>query len=326
MSIKRICALCGLACVVAAGCAKQEPSPFARPQKDSRIEVRPEAVAASRDAPEPDIEWSTFYRAARYHESTGNYREAIAQYNNALGTSANNAVVYGRLGTLYGFLGKHVEAEESFRRALAIKPEDHVTRNNLGFEYIVQERWSDAEHELRRAILMQPEFDRARINLGVALAAQEKFDEALEQFRSVLPAADALYNLGLAYRTQKRYDDAEKTFNRVLRINPKFGAARKQLDFLSRRHADPEASAAVSVIPDPVQPSTHGATVVVGGAVAGDFDADGDVDLGDFAKFQACLSQRAGTLTAECAAGDFDGDGKIDLVDYKRFQAALANP
>ncbi len=333
-------AAAGFLCFVVVACAPREQSAFVRPRNDSHIEIRSEAVAASRAAPEPDIEWTTYYRAARYHESTGNYEEAIAQYNSALQTDTNNFAVYNRLGILYGFLGKHGEAEEALRRAVTIKPEDGVARNNLGFEYILQEKWAEAERELRRAVLMDPVFDRARINLGVTLAAQEDFDGALTEFRRVLPAPDALYNLGLAYRTQGLVDDAERTFTRVLKLSPKFEAARRQLDFLRERRSGREGTAerppaaesagtdraTVGRAPILAVPVTVPATARNDRPRRGDFDGDGDVDLGDFARLQTCLSLRGGDLPSSCSAGDFDGDGDIDLIDYQRFQAAMTRP
>ncbi len=52
----------------------------------------------------------------------------------------------------------------------------------------------------------------------------------------------------------------------------------------------------------------------------GDFDEDGDVDLGDYAAFQVCFGGE-GPLGGECAPGDFDADGALDLFDYSGFEA-----
>ena len=53
-----------------------------------------------------------------------------------------------------------------------------------------------------------------------------------------------------------------------------------------------------------------------------DTDHDGDVDLRDFAAFQACF----GTVVSGCEALDFNDSGDVDLVDYDQFEERLAGP
>jgi hypothetical protein len=62
-------------------------------------------------------------------------------------------------------------------------------------------------------------------------------------------------------------------------------------------------------------------SVVVSEGTLGDWDADGNVDLADYAEFEACLDGPEGGLAAPgCACGDFDDDGDVDLVDFDAFQ------
>ncbi|HRX84419.1 MAG TPA: hypothetical protein P5572_05305 [Phycisphaerae bacterium] len=55
----------------------------------------------------------------------------------------------------------------------------------------------------------------------------------------------------------------------------------------------------------------------------GDFDADGDVDLADFAAWSGCMTGPHGSLSPGCAAFDFDADGDVDLVDFAAFARSL---
>lgn len=60
---------------------------------------------------------------------------------------------------------------------------------------------------------------------------------------------------------------------------------------------------------------------------SGDFDADGDVDLADFAAFVACLSGPADLPDGGCAAFDFPpGDGVVDLRDGAALLRAVSAP
>ena len=58
---------------------------------------------------------------------------------------------------------------------------------------------------------------------------------------------------------------------------------------------------------------------------AANCDGDNDVDLKDFATFQACFG-KSGTLPAGCACADLDGDHDVDLADYKTLGIAFKGP
>jgi len=59
-----------------------------------------------------------------------------------------------------------------------------------------------------------------------------------------------------------------------------------------------------------------------------DADADGDVDLSDFAAFQMCFNgpNRPPALPLECADIDFDTDADVDLSDFAWFQDCFNGP
>jgi hypothetical protein len=66
-------------------------------------------------------------------------------------------------------------------------------------------------------------------------------------------------------------------------------------------------------------------------AMPGDYDADGDVDLLDFGRFQLCFTGTCAGPPCEptlyvdhnCAVMDFDDDGDVDLPDFGQFQIAF---
>jgi len=58
-----------------------------------------------------------------------------------------------------------------------------------------------------------------------------------------------------------------------------------------------------------------------------DFDHDCDVDVADFATFQACFNGPNRPLPTDCQAdADFDGDCDADVADFSRFQACFNGP
>ena len=182
--------------------------------------------------PVPDIMADTHFAAGQLFEKQRVPQKAILQYRRALERDPNHIPSLNRLGELYGQSGQHVAAEVAFRHAVELRPDDGLLRNNLGFEYAMQQRWDEAEKQFRRALQVLPRFERARVNLAVSLAKQGQFDEALTEFQAVLPEPDAYYNLGLMFKAKGLSQDAAGAFQIALDFNPRFDAARTQLDML----------------------------------------------------------------------------------------------
>jgi hypothetical protein len=55
----------------------------------------------------------------------------------------------------------------------------------------------------------------------------------------------------------------------------------------------------------------------------GDFDRDYDVDTADVWEFVPCLGGPDGVLSQECSQGDMDADGAVDLRDFAALQRAF---
>jgi hypothetical protein len=58
-------------------------------------------------------------------------------------------------------------------------------------------------------------------------------------------------------------------------------------------------------------------------ATIGDADADGDIDLADYAVMNGCMTGPVATASIYCGLVDFDGDGNVDLMDFAEFQIAF---
>lgn len=63
---------------------------------------------------------------------------------------------------------------------------------------------------------------------------------------------------------------------------------------------------------------------VVGPAIPGDCDGDGDVDLDDYANMEVCLLGPAGNSGSGCVCLDVDADNDVDLADFAELQASFA--
>ena len=58
----------------------------------------------------------------------------------------------------------------------------------------------------------------------------------------------------------------------------------------------------------------------------GDFDNDGDVDLGDYGWLQMCFTGENQNLATGCEVGDLNDDGAVDHLDASTFPAVTTGP
>lgn len=193
------------------------------------------AINSAKPEPEVDIMPNTHLASGRLLEMQGAFSQAIEQYQLAIAGDPKNVGAMNRLAMVYSRLGRFDEALNSMQRAVELEPDVALLRNNLGYIQLCKLNWTEAEFEFREALRLDPEFARARVNLGMALARQDRIPEAHNEFRAVLPEADALYNLGLVLRGMKRYQEAVDAFELVLEKDPRFVAAEQQLKELEPR-------------------------------------------------------------------------------------------
>lgn len=59
-------------------------------------------------------------------------------------------------------------------------------------------------------------------------------------------------------------------------------------------------------------------------AIPGDCDADGDVDLLDYACIEPCITGPDGALLVGCDVFDFDSDNDVDLADFAKLNLVFA--
>lgn len=60
--------------------------------------------------------------------------------------------------------------------------------------------------------------------------------------------------------------------------------------------------------------------------VPGDIDADGDVDVADYAELQACAEGPGAPVSGPCQQADLDGDGSVDAADLDVFGTNMNGP
>ena len=189
---------------------------------------RPETGAVTRSARPSsrldagDVD-SLFARANSLF-AQGEYRSALALYEELLRMDGRNADALNNVGACLCELGRLIEAEQHIRGAIAVRPDYPEAFSNLGNVLWRRGYFSEAEMQLRRAIKANPTDFDAYCSLGSVLVSQGDTRGAMGRFKKVLKAKPRHINgmLGMAHAMalEGHMEDANQFLERVLEIQP----------------------------------------------------------------------------------------------------------
>ena len=109
----------------------------------------------------------------------GNFRDAIAAFNQAIKIYPTYENAHNNLGLALGSQDQFLEAAVAFNRALKINPKNFETYNNLGIALGHQGKFAEAVAAFNRAIQINPSDPTSHQNLAVAFWSQGKLPEAV---------------------------------------------------------------------------------------------------------------------------------------------------
>jgi tetratricopeptide (TPR) repeat protein len=125
-------------------------------------------------------------------EVTGNYQDAIREYETAIAINNNIAELHLALGRTYRLLGVYDKAFDSLNRANALNPSDPVPDLIISRIYSQIGEFGKAEQYAEQAVSDAPENTAYHGNLGVIRYSNFKWNEALENLSYVVNGG--LYN------------------------------------------------------------------------------------------------------------------------------------
>ena len=164
-------------------------------------------------------------------DRSGNLREAIAGFEEAVKHDPTFALAFAGLGEAYWLQysdsreqADSIRAQEAAREALKLDPDNATVRYSAALTYQGVGDTEEAINELRRALALRPRYDDARRALGDILAGRGRIDEAVAEYQKAIAVRPRYWEhhraLGNALFNATRYADAAKAFEEVIRIRP----------------------------------------------------------------------------------------------------------
>jgi len=119
-------------------------------------------------------------------EATGNYEEAIREFEAAIAINPNIAILHLSLGTNYRVLSIYDKAVEEFTRANALNPGDPTPDLYISRTYAAVGEYAKATQYAETAVTDNPTDANLRGNLGVMYYRNFQWQEAREQLKIVV--------------------------------------------------------------------------------------------------------------------------------------------
>ena len=139
--------------------------------------------------------------------------QAIKTYKAAVKLNPMDDASYIKLGNLYFFEKKYVEAEQEYGEAVKINP-DAVNYYSLGQAHLATGRLGDAENVFNKVKNLAPENTNGVYGLGLVRSKQGRFDDAVTFFEDAIRKKkdfyDAYAEIGYAYADMGLMDDAQE--------------------------------------------------------------------------------------------------------------------
>jgi cellulose synthase operon protein C len=172
----------------------------------------------------------------------GSVAQALALYQQSIKEHPREIAFYILAGEMYESQGNWNDAKAMYQKALGIQPDNPLASNNLA--YVMLQQGGNVDVALAMAQTARrgmPNSSNAADTLGWAYFHKGVYQSAIDLFQESLRlnekrgAADdpmVHYHLGLAYQKANQPAQARQQLEHVLKINPNNNDARKALSEL----------------------------------------------------------------------------------------------
>jgi len=126
------------------------------------------------------------FELGNQYAQSGQFDQAIAEYEAVLETDPENVSALANLGVVYYHTEQWDLAKAQYERALAVAPDDADLHSNLAAVHVQKNELDAALDEYLKAVELAPDLAPAHFGLGVVYLQLNQADKAIEAFEAFL--------------------------------------------------------------------------------------------------------------------------------------------
>ncbi len=156
------------------------------------------------------------------HDGTGKYKEAVDDFNRALGIDPVSYEAYQGLAKAYENQSLPDDAERTYENAISMQPSNWIGYHSLGVFYCNHARYNEAIVQFRKEIQLNPQNYLGLNGLGAAYYYTNKLNDAIKTFEKAFDIKQTYFlasNLGTVYYILGKYAEAAEKYKKALSIN-----------------------------------------------------------------------------------------------------------
>lgn len=162
-----------------------------------------------------------------YYRKNKKLKEALADFDKAIGMRPNYFRAYNNRANVYFGLGQNEKAIADYTKTLELEKNDVKALSNRGAAYFQLKKYNEAMSDLDRALTLDPNHDNSLRNRGVLNFTVGRHEQAVKDFTNYLkmfPNDHAVWgSMGQAKLLMKQYQAAIPDFTKAIQIHAKGG-------------------------------------------------------------------------------------------------------
>jgi TolB-like protein/Flp pilus assembly protein TadD len=169
---------------------------------------------------------SVYVGLGNLYRASGQYQQAINEFNTAINLANFPADAYLGLGLTYLRSNQMPLAEQAFEKAIELQPNYWLAYMNMGNYLYDSGKIEEAIPYYQRITELMPQSESALNNLGAALFLTGNFTQATEYWQQSLelaPSSDAYSNVATSLYLEGRYLEAVDLYHKAVEFAPDDG-------------------------------------------------------------------------------------------------------
>jgi tetratricopeptide (TPR) repeat protein len=170
-----------------------------------------------------------FHLRGVYEQNSGNYSDAIRDYDSIISINKTAYLAYNNRGTVKSFLNDYSGAAQDYSKCISINKSFPPAYKNRGIANYFLGRYKDAILDFNKYLRLEKNDFGPYLNRGILYHMQGDCKKAIEDYDIYLSKIannpDCFNEKGIALQDLKKYEEALNCFSNAISINPNYTQA-----------------------------------------------------------------------------------------------------